>query len=183
MRSDTRLISRITTFVVIGLLSACGASEMTDLKQFVSDKAERPGGLIEPIPTFTAYEAFAYSAAGMRSPFDRPIEVVELTTLRLRSSLAPDRNRPGSFWSNLTSTAYCWWEGWSDRVLNGLYCATQVVVSTECARGIMWDRITVAWLMLARDMSRSWKSLLTVRRTAGLSVREPWSWVRNDARK
>ena len=52
MRSDTRLISRITTFVVIGLLSACGASEMTDLKQFVSDKAERLA-VNRANPTFT----------------------------------------------------------------------------------------------------------------------------------
>ena len=33
----------------------------------------------------------------MRSPFDRPIEVVELTTLRLRSSVAPDRTRAREF--------------------------------------------------------------------------------------
>ena len=97
MKSDMALISRITFLACIGLLSACGASEMTDLKQFVHDKTERPGGVIEPIPTFTAYEAFAYSAAGMRSPFDRPIEVVELTALRLRSSVAPDRGRPREF--------------------------------------------------------------------------------------
>ena len=128
------MISRITAFVVIGLLSACGASEMTDLKQFVSDKAERPGGLIEPIPTFTAYEAFAYSAAGMRSPFDRPIEVVELTTLRLRSSLAPDRNRPREFLEQFDVDSLLLVGRLERQGLNGLYCATQVVVSTECAR-------------------------------------------------
>lgn len=97
MRTDMTITSRIMSFAVMGLLSACGASEMADLRQFVKDKTERPGGLIEPIPTFTAYEAFAYSAAGMRSPFDRPIEVVELTTLRLRSSVAPDRTRAREF--------------------------------------------------------------------------------------
>ena len=97
MKSDRTLISRISAFALVGVLSACGVSEMSDLKQFVDDKTERPGGLIEPIPTFTAYAAFAYSAAGMRSPFDRPIEVVELTTLRLRSSVAPDRTRAREF--------------------------------------------------------------------------------------
>lgn len=83
--------------LIMVTLSACGSSEMSDLQRFVEDKTKRPGGLIEPIPTFTAYEAFAYSAAGMRSPFDRPIEVVELTTLRLRSAVAPDRTRPKEF--------------------------------------------------------------------------------------
>lgn len=88
---------RPALIALLGLLSACGAAEMNDLKQFVKDKSERPGGLIEPIPTFTAYEAFVYSASGMRSPFDRPVEVVELTSLRLRSSVAPDRTRPKEF--------------------------------------------------------------------------------------
>jgi type IV pilus assembly protein PilP len=98
MTNKWRLVPiRPALVMLLGLLSACGASEMNDLKQFVKDKSERPGGLIEPIPTFTAYEAFAYSAAGMRSPFDRPIEVVELTALRLRSSVAPDRTRPREF--------------------------------------------------------------------------------------
>ena len=81
----------------VGLLSACGASNVGDLQQFVDDKSERPGGLIEPIPTFTAYEAFTYSATSMRSPFDRPIEVVELTTLRLRATVAPERSRAKEF--------------------------------------------------------------------------------------
>ena len=87
MKIDRALISRITTFAFLGLLSACGASEMADLRQFVEDKTERPGGLIEPIPTFTAYEAFAYSAAGMRSPFDRPIDCLLYTSPSPRDGL------------------------------------------------------------------------------------------------
>ena len=78
-------------------VGACGGSDVSDLERFVSDKTERPGGLIEPIPTFTAYEAFAYSAQGMRSPFDRPVEVVQLAALRLRSTVAPDRARAREF--------------------------------------------------------------------------------------
>ena len=41
MRIDSALISRVTTLVFLGL-SACGASEMADLRQFVEDKTERP---------------------------------------------------------------------------------------------------------------------------------------------
>ena len=86
-------LKRLTIVSSALFLGACGGSDVSDLERFVSDKTERPGGLIEPIPTFTAYEAFAYSAQGMRSPFDRPVEVVQLAALRLRSTVAPDRAR------------------------------------------------------------------------------------------
>ena len=96
----TELGSSIKRFIItsgILMLSACGASDLSDLERFVSDKKERAGGLIEPVPTFAAYEAFAYSAHGMRSPFDRPVEVVQLAALRLRSTVAPDRTRAREF--------------------------------------------------------------------------------------
>lgn len=96
----TDLIRSINRFVIVTsalLLTACGGSDVSDLQRFVSDKNERPGGLIEPVPTFTAYEAFAYSAQGMRSPFDRPVEVVQLAALRLRTTVAPDRTRAREF--------------------------------------------------------------------------------------
>ena len=90
-------LMRLTIVSSVLFLGACGGSDVSDLERFVSDKTERPGGLIEPIPTFTAYEAFAYSAQGMRSPFDRPVEVVQLAALRLRSTVAPDRARAREF--------------------------------------------------------------------------------------
>lgn len=92
-----RSLSRLVVGIVFFALLGCGSSDMDDLQAFVDEKKRRPGGLIEPIPTFSAYEAFAYSAASLRSPFDRPIEVVELTQLRLRSSVEPDRLRTREF--------------------------------------------------------------------------------------
>lgn len=92
-----RSLRSIVVCVVLALLGACGSSNIDDLRAFVEEKKRRPGGLIEPIPTFSAYEAFAYSAASLRSPFDRPIEVVELTQLRLTSSVEPDRLRVREF--------------------------------------------------------------------------------------
>ena len=92
-----RSLRSIVICAVLALLGACGSSNIDDLRAFVEEKKQRPGGLIEPIPTFSAYEAFAYSAASLRSPFDRPIEVVELTQLRLRSSVEPDRLRAREF--------------------------------------------------------------------------------------
>lgn len=91
------LVKRLMIAASALLLAACGGSDVSDLQRFVSDKNERPGGLIEPAPTFTAYEAFAYSAQGMRSPFDRPVEVVQLAALRLRTTVAPDRTRAREF--------------------------------------------------------------------------------------
>lgn len=97
LSEQVKLLQRLIIVSGVLLLSACGGSDVADLERFVSDKTERPGGLIEPIPTFSAYEAFAYSAQGMRSPFDRPVEVVQLAALRLRSSVAPDRTRAREF--------------------------------------------------------------------------------------
>ena len=96
-----RSLSRLLVGLALTALLGCGSSDMEDLQAFVDEKKQRPGGLIEPIPTFSAYEAFAYSAASLRSPFDRPIEVVELTQLRLRSSIEPDRSRTREFLEQL----------------------------------------------------------------------------------
>ena len=63
------------------LLQAVVARDFSDLDAFMAEKRARPGGIIAPIPTFKAYEAFAYSATTLRSPFDRPIEVREIAQL------------------------------------------------------------------------------------------------------
>ncbi len=97
MIDEISLLRRPLILVSSLLLGACGGSDVSDLERFVSEKKARPGGLIEPIPTFRAYEAFAYSAQGMRSPFDRPVEVVQLAALRLRVAVAPDRLRAREF--------------------------------------------------------------------------------------
>ena len=97
MIDEISLLRRSLILVSSLLLGACGGSDVSDLERFVSEKKARPGGLIEPIPTFRAYEAFAYSAQGMRSPFDRPVEVVQLAALRLRAAVAPDRLRAREF--------------------------------------------------------------------------------------
>lgn len=80
-----------------GLLCACSNNDFSDLDRFMDEKNARPGGVIAPIPTFKAYEAFAYSATRMRSPFDRPIEVREITQLQSVSAIRPDENRAREF--------------------------------------------------------------------------------------
>lgn len=84
------------------LLAGCGSDNFGDLDTFMAEKRARPGGVIAPIPTFKAYEAFAYSATAMRSPFDRPIEVRDIQRLQAISSVKPDDDRPKEFLEQFT---------------------------------------------------------------------------------
>jgi len=83
-------------------LSACSGGDFADLDDFMEEKRSRPGGIIAPIPTFKAYEAFAYSATALRSPFDRPIEVREITQLQAVAAIKPDQNRVKEFLEQFT---------------------------------------------------------------------------------
>jgi type IV pilus assembly protein PilP len=75
------------------LLVGCGGSDFQDLDAFMAEKKSKPAGLIKPIPAFKAYKAFNYSASGLRGPFDKPVEVTEITRLRMASNVKPDDNR------------------------------------------------------------------------------------------
>ncbi|WP_286811268.1 pilus assembly protein PilP, partial [Marinobacter sp. UBA2678] len=46
-----------------------------DLDKFMADTRAKPRGHVEPLPEFKAYEAFSYSAADRRAPFEPPIDV------------------------------------------------------------------------------------------------------------
>lgn len=89
-------------FATASLLVACGGSDFSDLDSFMAEKRARPGGIIAPIPTFKAYEAFSYSATTLRSPFDRPIEVREIAQLQAISSIKPDNTRAKEFLEQFT---------------------------------------------------------------------------------
>ena len=98
-----RPLRSLSLVCVMGLtLGGCGGSDFSDLDAFMADKRSRPGGIIAPIPTFKAYEAFAYSATALRSPFDRPIEVREITQLQAVSAIKPDENRAKEFLEQYT---------------------------------------------------------------------------------
>jgi type IV pilus assembly protein PilP len=84
------------------LLTACAEETFSDLDAFMSSKLDRPGGVIAPIPTFKAYEAFSYSATTLRSPFDRPVEVREIAQLQAISAIKPDENRAKEFLEQYT---------------------------------------------------------------------------------
>ncbi len=76
MNSDRRCVRQLLLLCSLALLTACGRqTAMDDLQQFIVEVSLRPGGEIEPMPRFQPYEAFSYSAASLRSPFDVPIMV------------------------------------------------------------------------------------------------------------
>lgn len=98
-----RTVRRALTLpVVLAGLVSCGDSGFSDLDAFMAEQRARPGGVIEPIPTFKAYEAFAYAATTLRSPFDRPVDIRELAALSSRAAVRPDNNRPKEYLERFT---------------------------------------------------------------------------------
>jgi len=64
--------SRILAASVLALsLAGCVSTDISDLESWVQDVLARPGGIIDPLPPFKPYEAYAYksSTAGARDPF------------------------------------------------------------------------------------------------------------------
>ena len=97
----SRLLKSLGLLVAV-LMAGCSGNDMSDLDAFMAEKRARPGGVIEPIPTFTAYEAFAYAATAQRAPFDRPVEVRQVKRLNARSAIKPDLERPKEFLEQFT---------------------------------------------------------------------------------
>ena len=83
-------------------LAGCSGGDVSVLTEFMKETRAKPGGIIEPIPTFKAYEAFASSAMALRSPFERPIEVREISQLQAVSAIKPDEDRAKEFLEQFT---------------------------------------------------------------------------------
>ncbi len=58
----------------VGLVSCSGGSHQ-DLVEYMQEVRQKPARPIEPIPTFSEYHSFTYSAAGIRSPFEAPVGI------------------------------------------------------------------------------------------------------------
>jgi len=90
----------ISGVMVISLLAGCsGGEEFADLQRFVAEANAKPGGSIEPLPEFKPYESFRYSAAGLRAPFDKPVEVklIKYQDGKVREDVKPDFQRPKEY--------------------------------------------------------------------------------------
>ena len=76
------------------LLAACtGSNNMDDLTAYVANVKSRPGAEVEPVPEFTPYEGFIYSAASQRSPFQVPLNVDPDSVGMLSQDVQPDFDR------------------------------------------------------------------------------------------
>ena len=63
-------LARLTALAALlaGLLAGCSGRD-ADLDRFIEQTKKEPGGRVEPLPEVKPYEAFAYTAQDMRSPF------------------------------------------------------------------------------------------------------------------
>ncbi len=89
-----QLLSRMILVLLICAAGACSdTSDMAELQKHIIEVTLRPGGEIEPTPTFLPYEAFTYSSAASRSPFDVPLVVRMRPTGQQENLVRPNENR------------------------------------------------------------------------------------------
>ena len=84
---------------LVGLVFVAGCSsggDYQDIKTFMDQVDAKGKGQIEPLPEFLPYQAFAYSAGNMRSPFEPPV-VVKPIDPNKRLAVKPDTNRVKQF--------------------------------------------------------------------------------------
>lgn len=80
------------------VLHGCGGGgDFADLQSYMDEVRARPKGSIEPLPKFQPYEAFTYSAAALRSPFQPPVKVDLSSGSRGSKDVKPDETRVKQF--------------------------------------------------------------------------------------
>jgi type IV pilus assembly protein PilP len=86
------------------LLVGCGQASHQDVIDFMEEAKRRPKGQIEPLPTFTPYQPFTYSAMTLRSPFEKPVPIDESAAKGGRT-VVPDFTREKEFLERFNITA------------------------------------------------------------------------------
>lgn len=99
------LVAKLLLIVAMMTVAACDDDDFQGLDDFITEIKSRPADSIQPIPTFKAYKVFTYSAAALRSPFDKPTEVVEIRQLLMASEVRPDSNRTKEYLEQFTLDA------------------------------------------------------------------------------
>jgi len=87
---------RHPVFVVLTLtlLAGCGMGDTySDIEKYMDevDALQKPA--VEPLPEFLPYQAFAYGASDLRSPFDPPVEVKPVDPMRKSPDVKPNFDR------------------------------------------------------------------------------------------
>lgn len=100
MKMPRIIIPLLTAMLLVG----CGQNSHQDLRDFMEETKRRPKGQIEPLPTFSPYQPFAYSAMTLRSPFEKPVPVDEMAAKGGRT-VVPDFTREKEFLERFNVTA------------------------------------------------------------------------------
>jgi type IV pilus assembly protein PilP len=82
---------------LIGLSGCDNGNQFGDLQAYMDEVRARPTGVIEPLPKFRPYEAFTYSAAALRSPFQPPVKVDLVRRQKGSQQVKPDETRVKQF--------------------------------------------------------------------------------------
>lgn len=84
--------------LALGMLAGCdSAADFQDLQAYMDEVRAKPKGSIEPTPSFAPYEAFTYSVASMRHPFQRQIKSEAAERLTGERDVKPDETRIKQF--------------------------------------------------------------------------------------
>lgn len=87
-------------------LGGCGDGGHEDLLRFMDDVRNKPIGEIEPLPVFPQYQSFKYSAVAIRSPFEKPVAVVEGEKTGARKAVKPDENRKKEYLESINFASF-----------------------------------------------------------------------------
>jgi type IV pilus assembly protein PilP len=82
---------------LIGLSGCDNGNQFGDLQTYMNEVRARPTGVIEPLPKFRPYEAFTYSAATLRSPFQPPVKIDLVRRQKGSQQVKPDETRVKQF--------------------------------------------------------------------------------------
>lgn len=82
-----------SSFLVLLFVGCSSTDDLKDLKDKLAEIEAKPKGRIPPPPEFKAFQTFTYQSAGLRSPFERPVEVIFETKLQAGKSVKPDLQR------------------------------------------------------------------------------------------
>ena len=82
---------------LIGLSGCDNGNQFGDLQTYMDEVRARPTGVIEPLPKFRPYEAFTYSAASLRSPFQPPVKIDLVRRQKGSQQVKPDETRVKQF--------------------------------------------------------------------------------------
>ncbi len=84
--------------LLLASLTGCGSGgDFNDLQAYMDEVRARPKGAIEPSPKFQPYEAFTYSAAALRSPFQPPVKIDLVSRPKGSKEIKPDEARVKQF--------------------------------------------------------------------------------------